>query len=459
MTQIGKAIADSVDVLGADDTTIPTSKAVRDVMAPLASPALTGNPTAPTPAVDDNDTSIATTAFIQGQKGTAAPAMDGTAAAGSSTKWTPIDHVHPTDTSRASISTTTTTIYVNKDVVGGNNDGTSWANAFTTIQAALTSLPTIINNTIVINVRKATTAYAETLTINSIIGNGSLSIYGEFSWNGNCAAASTPSTTKFNTAAHTDGSNIAAGDYILVTSGYGSTGSYKYFVATTVKAVVSKGSNIYEVELNAAADWGNIGSTDFYVIVKTSISGTMTITNNTIFTLFGIAMITSTNCFSISYGGILNLNSVYASSSSGSAIGTTNGGTFTSRSCYLYGGSYAINFGSNAVCYIGTYSGTAGQYCVVVSSGSARTISSSQGVITVESAILHIGVNSAYGLYGANETLFTFYRGTIVITSGITGTTGIYCTGASFAKLISVTNTQAATPKNPASATDPSFIG
>ena len=76
MTQIGKAIADSVDVLGADDTTIPTSKAVRDVMAPLASPALTGNPTAPTPAVDDNDTSIATTAFIQGQKGTAAPAMD-----------------------------------------------------------------------------------------------------------------------------------------------------------------------------------------------------------------------------------------------------------------------------------------------------------------------------------------------------------------------------------------------
>lgn len=33
--------------------------------APLASPALTGNPTAPTAAVLDNDTSIATTAFVQ----------------------------------------------------------------------------------------------------------------------------------------------------------------------------------------------------------------------------------------------------------------------------------------------------------------------------------------------------------------------------------------------------------
>ncbi len=33
--------------------------------APLASPAFTGNPTAPTPAATDNDTTIATTAFVQ----------------------------------------------------------------------------------------------------------------------------------------------------------------------------------------------------------------------------------------------------------------------------------------------------------------------------------------------------------------------------------------------------------
>ena len=35
------------------------------VIAPIASPAFTGNPTAPTPSAGDNDTSIATTAFVQ----------------------------------------------------------------------------------------------------------------------------------------------------------------------------------------------------------------------------------------------------------------------------------------------------------------------------------------------------------------------------------------------------------
>jgi hypothetical protein len=34
-------------------------------VAPVASPAFTGNPTAPTPSTSDNDTSIATTAFVQ----------------------------------------------------------------------------------------------------------------------------------------------------------------------------------------------------------------------------------------------------------------------------------------------------------------------------------------------------------------------------------------------------------
>lgn len=38
-------------------------------MAPLASPPLTGNPTAPTPPPTDNDTSIATTAFVRAAMG------------------------------------------------------------------------------------------------------------------------------------------------------------------------------------------------------------------------------------------------------------------------------------------------------------------------------------------------------------------------------------------------------
>jgi hypothetical protein len=72
--------------------------------APLASPTLTGTPTSTTPAVDNNSTNIATTAYVQGQGATATPAMDGTAAAGTSTKWAHGDHVHPTDTSRAPLA-------------------------------------------------------------------------------------------------------------------------------------------------------------------------------------------------------------------------------------------------------------------------------------------------------------------------------------------------------------------
>lgn len=47
-----------------DLSSYATTAAVASTYAPLASPALTGNPTAPTPTAGDNDTSIATTAFV-----------------------------------------------------------------------------------------------------------------------------------------------------------------------------------------------------------------------------------------------------------------------------------------------------------------------------------------------------------------------------------------------------------
>ena len=76
-------------------------QAALDAKAPLASPGLTGTPTAPTAATDTNTTQIATTAFVLGQAATTAPGMDGTAAVGSSTRFARSDHVHPIDTSRA----------------------------------------------------------------------------------------------------------------------------------------------------------------------------------------------------------------------------------------------------------------------------------------------------------------------------------------------------------------------
>lgn len=69
--------------------------------APLASPALTGTPTAPTAAADTNSTQLATTAYVVGQASSTNPVVNGTAAPGTSLKYARQDHVHPTDTSRA----------------------------------------------------------------------------------------------------------------------------------------------------------------------------------------------------------------------------------------------------------------------------------------------------------------------------------------------------------------------
>lgn len=75
-----------------------------DTKAPIASPSLTGTPTAPTAAADTNTTQLATTAFVLGQTGTSAPSMNGSAAIGTSTRFARADHVHPTDTSRAPLA-------------------------------------------------------------------------------------------------------------------------------------------------------------------------------------------------------------------------------------------------------------------------------------------------------------------------------------------------------------------
>lgn len=77
--------------------------------APLNSPALTGTPTVPTAAVDTSTTQAASTAFVLGQAGSAAPVMDGAAAAGTSLRYSRQDHVHPSDTSKANLASPTFT--------------------------------------------------------------------------------------------------------------------------------------------------------------------------------------------------------------------------------------------------------------------------------------------------------------------------------------------------------------
>jgi hypothetical protein len=90
---------------GDNSTAVATTAYVRaQAYAPLASPALTGTPTVPTAAVDTNTTQAASTAFVLGQAGSTAPVINGTAAAGTSLRYSRQDHVHPTDTTRAPLA-------------------------------------------------------------------------------------------------------------------------------------------------------------------------------------------------------------------------------------------------------------------------------------------------------------------------------------------------------------------
>lgn len=70
---------------------------------------LGANVSATSPPADNNSTKLATTAFVLGQAATANPVVNGTAAAGSSTRFSRGDHVHPTDTSRAALASPTFT--------------------------------------------------------------------------------------------------------------------------------------------------------------------------------------------------------------------------------------------------------------------------------------------------------------------------------------------------------------
>jgi hypothetical protein len=71
-TAIGVETTARIADVDAEETRALAAEAL---LAPLASPALTGNPTAPSPTAGDNDTSIATTQFVTGAIATAISAL------------------------------------------------------------------------------------------------------------------------------------------------------------------------------------------------------------------------------------------------------------------------------------------------------------------------------------------------------------------------------------------------
>lgn len=153
--------------------------------APLASPALTGNPTAPTQTAGNNSTRIATTAFVQtaisgkADAGdipsayTSTPSMDGTGSAGTGTAYARGNHVHPTDTTRAPISS--------PNFTGTPTAPTAAAGTDTTQVATTAFVKTAVDAVKVVVVNAILTAAgwnngSQTVTVSGVTSSNTISV-------------------------------------------------------------------------------------------------------------------------------------------------------------------------------------------------------------------------------------------------------------------------------------------
>jgi len=143
IANVGGIIPISKGGTGASDVPGAQSNLGIDLKANIDSPSLTGTPTAPTPGLGDSSARIATTFFVTNvlntvgavTPGDALPLMDGNASAGTPGTFvvSRVDHVHPTDTSRAPTSAAT---------AAGTSFTPAGSIAATNVQLALQELDT-----------------------------------------------------------------------------------------------------------------------------------------------------------------------------------------------------------------------------------------------------------------------------------------------------------------------------
>ena len=188
----------------------------------------------------------------------------------------------------ASSTTATQNIYVDSAATGAGT-GVDLTNAFTTWQAAFDSLPAIINHNVTILGKAGT--YSESPSLARIVAGGSVTVRGLYYWSGTCRAASSVATNMFQIAlgdSHFgDRAQIAAGDKVLLikwTAGSVETAAPLYSHETTVASVSDA-----EITITDATSAGsNINGDWTYTIVKTSITGSVSVSNMSGVTVAGL---------------------------------------------------------------------------------------------------------------------------------------------------------------------------
>lgn len=184
----------------------------------------------------------------------------------------------------ASSTTATQSIYVDSAATG-DGTGVDWTNAFTTIQAAVNSLPAIINHAVTIYVRKGSTAYAEA-TLQRVVAAGSITIQGEYYYNSTVASAGS-GAGKFNVHASHSGL-VQVGDRVLMIKYSGTVGASKPSDAFLDTVASVDGT---EVTLTTRTT-DEFTTSCQYVIVRTKC-GAITVTNTDNITIQGLNVVTS----------------------------------------------------------------------------------------------------------------------------------------------------------------------
>jgi len=319
----------------------------------------------------------------------------------------------------ASCTTGNLTIYVNNSATG-TGDGTSWANAFTTIQAAIDSLPAIINHDVTIYIRKGTSTYANT-TIQRIVGDGSITIQGEFCVVGTVASAGS-TTGKFNVQA--DDTGAATGDKVLMMKYSGTINN-----STPTDAFIDTVASVSGTEITLTTRTTDTFTTSWtYLIVRTQ-TGNITSTNTENLIIAGLytgqiylnnnqnwriiyTICVSSTTFPIY---IMNSNNLNASSQALYQIGAMFSNTTAYEAIALHESSifcwqicgFSSGPSNRAIFHqIGGYTQTRGAYLKGMSGGSPAGIQTQSNGFTYLTQVYIDGYNTTYKLaYGELASL------------------------------------------------------
>lgn len=309
---------------------------------------------------------------------------------------------------RARVTTANTSVYVDKDVVGGDGDGTSWANAYTTIQAAWDGLPDVIAHDVGIYVSIAGTAYAEdvlctgkfvsgSVTFHAATGSGTDKAY----WYGTCAALAVAGDFKVLTYEGADDlDDVEVDDKVLVLNLTGANGRVVDYEAPTVDDISQVGSDIIGTDgaKSPTTSW-------LYVIFKQKAASRVEVAG-------------TTNCFKLIGADNTHIKGFYLSGASSYAIDVNN-----SRYGDFYGNWFASTGSGPRFLYMSSgkvyYS-----YMTGVTYGSSAVIAS-------ECTTVFSYISASHSCsYGDRESISYLYNSV-----ANTATRAMYGIGVSYCKL------------------------